>query len=197
MHEQKVIANRKVEQQQAVIAFYKKQNVKQKKEQAERLNRIHELEKQVEALEVKNRNLNKVVSDNKRQVINLHKQDNLQPFKKAKSIRTLNVKATAYTSSDEENGGRYNGKVLTATGVDVTHTIYYKGYRILAVDKRLIPLYSVVEVSIPNQKPFKAMAMDVGGAIKGNRVDILYPNRKEAFKFGRRDITLKILGKSR
>jgi 3D (Asp-Asp-Asp) domain-containing protein len=41
------------------------------------------------------------------------------------------------------------------------------------------------------------MAMDVGGAIKGNRVDILYPNRKEAFKFGRRDITLKILGKSR
>ena len=34
-----------------------------------------------------------------------------------------------------------------------------------------------------------------GGAIKGNRIDVAFMTRKEALKFGRKTLTIKIYGK--
>lgn len=58
----------------------------------------------------------------------------------------------------------------------------------IAVDPRVIPLGSKVYVAGYGY----AIAGDTGGAIKGNRIDILMPNRSKALDFGRRTIKIKV-----
>lgn len=101
--------------------------------------------------------------------------------------RKITVTATAYVAMCSEGcTGR------TATGVDVSNTIYYKGYRVIAVDTSLIPLNSLVKVETENQS-FTAMAIDTGGAIDGHIIDVLVKSENEARQFGRTKATLTIL----
>lgn len=81
---------------------------------------------------------------------------------------------------------------VTATGEDVSNSIYVDGMRVIAVDPRVIPLYSIVEVSTPYET-FKAIALDTGGAIKGHKVDILVANESQARKLGRHTVYIKVL----
>ncbi|PGZ29541.1 hypothetical protein COE50_22265 [Bacillus anthracis] len=104
---------------------------------------------------------------------------------------SMTVEATAYTNHPSENGGTYNGRVLTKTGYDITNTIYYNGMRVIAVDPSVIPLKSIVDI----EGYGKAIALDTGGAIKGNRIDYLVANDSEANNFGRRNVNIKIIGK--
>lgn len=99
----------------------------------------------------------------------------------------LSVEATYYTAMCDTG---CTG--ITATGIDVRQTIRHKGLRIIAVDPRLIPLGSVVEVNAGGAV-FKALAGDTGGAIKGNRIDILVASEAEARKLGRTSATVRIL----
>ncbi|MBR3215589.1 MAG: 3D domain-containing protein, partial [Exiguobacterium sp.] len=39
----------------------------------------------------------------------------------------------------------------------------------------------------------EAIAGDTGGAIKGNKIDILMPTQEQALAFGRQSITIKVL----
>lgn len=104
---------------------------------------------------------------------------------------SMTVEATAYTNHPSENGGTYGGRVLTKTGYDITETIYYNGLRIVAVDPSVIPLNSIVDI----EGYGKAIALDTGGAIKGNRIDYLVASDSEANTFGRRNVNIKIIGK--
>lgn len=90
---------------------------------------------------------------------------------------TMTITASHYTSTCNGCSG------VTATGYDVRNTIYYNGYRIIAVDPSIIPLNSIVEVSTP-YGTFKAIALDKGGAIKGYKADVLVSNYNEAVKLG-------------
>ncbi|GEL78270.1 G5 and 3D domain-containing protein [Tenuibacillus multivorans] len=83
----------------------------------------------------------------------------------------------------------------TATGVDVSDTIYYNGMRIVAVDPNVIPLYSIVEVKTPNNT-FKAIALDTGGSIKGKKIDILVDSRQEASRWGYRTVQVRMIDKN-
>ncbi|MEI2441396.1 3D domain-containing protein, partial [Priestia megaterium] len=38
-----------------------------------------------------------------------------------------------------------------------------------------------------------AIAADTGGAIKGNKIDVLLPSQKEALKWGRKTVKVQIL----
>ena len=82
---------------------------------------------------------------------------------------------------------------ITATGVDVSNTIYYEGKRIIAVDPNVIPLGSHVRVTLKDGTSFEALALDTGGAIKGNRIDVLVASRDEAYKLGRQSAKVEIL----
>jgi 3D (Asp-Asp-Asp) domain-containing protein len=99
--------------------------------------------------------------------------------------KEMEVTATAYVSyCDTGCTG------ITATGVDVRNTIRTpKGYRVVAVDPRVIPLGSIVEI---NGEKFKAV--DTGGAIKGNKIDILVSthNTDKAFEFGKQKLHIKV-----
>jgi len=82
---------------------------------------------------------------------------------------------------------------ITATGIDVRDTIYHEGKRIIAVDPNVVPLGSTVKVTLANGDSFEATAQDVGGAIKGNRIDILVASRNEAYRLGRQSAKVEVI----
>lgn len=101
--------------------------------------------------------------------------------------RVIAAESTAYTNDVADNVD-YGGRVLTATGHDVTDSIVYNGMRIIAVDPSVIPLGTVVQIEGIGQ----AIALDTGGRIKGNIVDLLVDTKSEAINWGRRHITITI-----
>src|SRR5690625_4949196 len=62
---------------------------------------------------------------------------------------------------------------VTATGYDVSNTIYKDGKRIIAADPSVMPLGTNVIVTTADGNSFEAVAADTGGDIVGNRIDIL------------------------
>lgn len=114
-------------------------------------------------------------------------------LEKYDSLRKLNMVATAYTSECDGCTG------ITATGYDVRNTVYKDGYRVVATDESIIPMESLLYIESVNNsfKPFVAISSDVGGAIKGNRIDILVENKSKAYDFGVRDIKVTILREGR
>lgn len=102
--------------------------------------------------------------------------------------RQLNVEATAYTAfCDTGCTG------VTATGIDVSNTIYKDGKRIIATDPSVLPLGSNVIVTTADGNSFEAVAADTGGDIRGNRIDILVNSVDEALKFGRQSVNIEII----
>ena len=95
----------------------------------------------------------------------------------------ITVIATAYVSNCQGCIG------ITKGGTDVRNTIYHdSGYRIIATDPDIIPLGSLVEI---NGQKF--IADDIGGAIKGHRIDILMESESEALEFGIKEMNVTIL----
>ena len=94
----------------------------------------------------------------------------------SKYSKVLTVEATAYSSQDPGNGN------YTATGSRLK-----KG--IVSVDPRLIPLGTKLYVEGYGY----AVADDVGGAIKGHRIDLAYDSRSEALQFGRQTVKVYVL----
>lgn len=81
---------------------------------------------------------------------------------------------------------------VTATGYDVSNTIYYNGLRIIATDPKVIKLGTIVEVKTPYEN-FKAIALDTGGAIKQYKVDVLVTSTQEAYQLGRHNVQIRVL----
>lgn len=75
-------------------------------------------------------------------------------------------------------------------GVSGTTAIGLKaGYGVVAVDPDLIPLRSVLYI----EGYGRAIAGDVGSAIKGRRIDLGFNTAREAYRFGRRVVRVYIL----
>lgn len=93
---------------------------------------------------------------------------------------------SAYCPTCGEWGG------ITATGDDISSSIYVRGLRVIAVDPSVIPLGSKVRVTGAGYN-FEALALDTGGAIKGNRIDILVSSTEEAYALGMKDVKVEVL----
>lgn len=76
----------------------------------------------------------------------------------------------------------------THTG-NMTYTDVWPSVGTVAVDPRVIPLGTRLYV---DGYGF-ARAMDTGGAIKGNRIDLFFETREEALKWGRRSVQVFVL----
>lgn len=85
----------------------------------------------------------------------------------------IDARATAYNSMTG---------VYTATG-------HKAAYGVVAVDPRVIPLGTRLYV----ENYGYATALDVGGAIKGNRIDVFLPTEAECRKWGVRTVKVYIL----
>lgn len=81
---------------------------------------------------------------------------------------------------------------ITASGYDVSNTIYYEGYRILAADKS-IPLYTIMRVSLADGTTFDGIVLDRGGNIGTARLDILVASHTEAIALGRQAVEIEMI----
>lgn len=132
-------------------------------------------------------------SENENEKLKNENEKLKKELEKYDSLRKLNMIATAYTSECDGCIG------ITSTGYDVKNTVYKDGYRIVATDKSVIPMESLLYIESVNNsfEPFVAISLDVGGAIKGNRIDILVEDESKAYDFGIRDIKVTILREGR
>jgi len=93
-----------------------------------------------------------------------------------RNMRSMSMSASAYSAHDPGNGN------TTATG-----SVLRKG--LVAVDPNVIPLGT--RLYIPGYG--NAIADDVGGSIKGNRIDLAFDTHSEALQFGRQEIVVYII----
>lgn len=93
--------------------------------------------------------------------------------------KTLQMEATAYTAYCEGCSG------ITKTGINLRKN---PNLKVIAVDPNVIPLGSKVYVEGYGE----AIAGDIGGAIKGNKIDVFIPTTAEAYSWGRRTVTVTI-----
>ncbi|WP_404452922.1 LysM peptidoglycan-binding domain-containing protein [Virgibacillus necropolis] len=94
--------------------------------------------------------------------------------------RTLSVEATAYTAYCTGCSG------ITATGVNLRENANAK---VIAVDPSVIPLGTKVYVEGYGY----AVAADTGGAINGNKIDVHFPTKDQAYNWGRRIVDVTII----
>lgn len=147
------------------------------KNQKEKLNKSNEEIKRLEKINTELKSSS--FEDN-------HKEDSSNSKSKGRVINMSSSYYSAYCPTCGEWGG------ITATGDDISNSIYVRGKRVVAVDPNIIPLGSTVKIT-GGGHDFEALALDTGGAIKGNRIDILVESTEEAYRLGRRDVFVEII----
>jgi 3D (Asp-Asp-Asp) domain-containing protein len=100
--------------------------------------------------------------------------------KRARVWKTLTLEATAYYPGPEDTWPYASG--TTASGLKA-------GYGVAAVDPRFIRLKTPLYVEGYGY----ALAADVGGAIKGRKIDLCFDTYEEAVQFGRKKIKVYLL----
>ncbi|OJT57371.1 3D domain-containing protein [Bacillus licheniformis] len=81
---------------------------------------------------------------------------------------------------------------ITRTGIDIKDRITYEGYRIIATDPNVIPLWSIVKIHTKSGS-FTAISLDTGGGIKGKIIDFLVSSENEARINGRQMVDIEII----
>lgn len=95
-------------------------------------------------------------------------------------VEVKDMIATAYTPGEESTGEWADG--YTFTGLRA-------GYGVVAVDPEVIPLGTMLY--IPGYG--EAVAGDIGGAIKGERIDLGFESVEEALEYGRKPVQVYVL----
>ncbi|MGX6446308.1 ubiquitin-like domain-containing protein [Neobacillus sp. K501] len=108
------------------------------------------------------------------------KELDIQVSRGAETGTEFYVSTTAYTAYCNGCSG------TTATGLDLRAN---PNAKVIAVDPRIIPLGTKVYVEGYGY----AIAADTGGAIKGYKIDVFFPSKAEAFRWGVRKVKIKIL----
>ncbi|MEK8023504.1 MAG: 3D domain-containing protein [Candidatus Hydrogenedentota bacterium] len=96
------------------------------------------------------------------------------------TIKSLTMAATAYTAGAESCWPSVDG---------LTCVLKQAGYGVAAVDPRVINLGTRLYI----EGYGFAVASDIGGAIKGNRIDLFMSNVKTAREFGKRTVKVHLL----
>jgi uncharacterized protein YabE (DUF348 family) len=90
------------------------------------------------------------------------------------------VTATAYTAYCNGCSG------TTATGVNLRAN---PNVKVIAVDPKIIPLGSKVYVEGYGY----AIASDTGSSIRGYKIDVFFPDKSSAYRWGRKKVKVKVL----
>jgi len=94
--------------------------------------------------------------------------------------KEFTVSASAYTANCNGCSG------ITKTGINLKRN---PNIKVIAVDPNVIKLGTKVYVEGYGY----AIAGDIGGAIKGNKIDVFIPNKSDAYKWGRKNVKITIL----
>lgn len=105
-----------------------------------------------------------------------------RPLRKA---GTMTMKVTAY-SPDERSCGKW-ADGITASG----YSVFTNGMRLVAADTDVLPFGTVISVPGYNDGE-PVQVLDVGGAIKGPRLDVLYATHERAREWGVQELEVTI-----
>ncbi|MGM2668381.1 SH3 domain-containing protein [Bacillus cereus group sp. Bce026] len=182
--EQKAEQKAEQEQENAKLAQQKaaEQKAEQEQENARKLAQQKAAEQKAKQ-EQENAKLaqQKVAEQKEKQPVAKETEKNTQS-----SSREFQVVATAYTADPLENGYKAGDQVKSALGHNLTAN---PNMKLIAVDPSVIPLGSKVWV----EGYGVAIAGDTGGAIKGNKIDVLMPDKGTSSSWGRKTVTVKVL----
>ncbi len=94
-----------------------------------------------------------------------------------RAVRSMRMRVTAYSPDHRSCGMHADGITASGYSVDVN------GGRLVAADRRLFPFGALV--SVPGYSSGQVVpVLDRGGAIKGSRLDVLYPTQEIARRGG-------------
>jgi 3D (Asp-Asp-Asp) domain-containing protein len=103
---------------------------------------------------------------------------NGRPVRQARQIRMV---VTGYSADERSCGPSADG--ITAT----LHSVSTNAMRLVAADPKVLRYGSML--SIPGYDDGNIVpVLDCGGAIKGNKLDLLFPSHEEARQWGRRTV---------
>ncbi len=109
----------------------------------------------------------------------LHADTSLRWFngRPARPAKTIWMTVTAYSPDSRSCGDSADG--ITAS----LHAVETNAHKLVAADTRILPLGSMI--SIPGYDSDRIVpVLDRGGAIKGRRLDVLFPTHEAARKWG-------------
>ena len=143
---------------------------------------VEKVEEKTESLIIEEEVTKETTPQKKKTTKTTQKNTNSTTSEKAAIQTTFTGFITHYGPDCKGCGG------TTAAGYNVKNTIYYndKTYgtvRIVAMSKSY-PLYSIIRISNYKQGSIIAIVLDRGGAIKGNKIDLLVNSEAEASKLG-------------
>ena len=167
--------------------------------------KLEEINKQTESvkneLEIVNKELNEISKKAHDRSISMH--DTSDEISRGME-RAFRCTVTGYDLSVQSCGKTESHPAygLTASGVSLAgHDLY--SARAIAVDPNVIPLGSKVRIKFDNEKMSKYngvyTAVDTGGAIKGNRIDLFFEDcgsdsvSDEATRFGVQTALVQII----
>ncbi|MCJ7690823.1 MAG: 3D domain-containing protein, partial [Clostridiaceae bacterium] len=101
----------------------------------------------------------------------------------------ISVRATAYNADYQSTGKNPGDPAFGITCTGATATRNTSGFSTVAVDPRVIPLGTKMYIEGYGY----GIAEDVGGAIKGNRIDLFYNTRSESMNWGSRNVNVYVL----
>lgn len=91
--------------------------------------------------------------------------------------KTIVMTVTGYSPDARSCGEFADGRTAT------NHSVWTNGMNLVAADPKLLPYGSLV--SVPGYASDEVVpVLDCGGAIKGARLDLLYPTHEQALKWG-------------
>ncbi|MCY8015495.1 3D domain-containing protein [Bacillus haynesii] len=165
----------------------RREKLKKQQEELER-KRIEEERRQRELAKKRSQQLAALKERQKRKEREKRYKEKQEVYRATSTVRgTLNIEFSYYVAMCDSG---CTG--TTATGIDVRNTIYYQGMRIVATDPRVIPTWSIIQFEI-NGQTVRAIALDTGGYIKGNKIDMLVGSVSEANRLGRQMRKVEIL----
>lgn len=102
-------------------------------------------------------------------------------------VKTMKMTVTGYSPDARSCAGSADG--ITAT----LHSVHTNAHRLVAADPRVLAYGSML--TIPGYDSGNVVpVLDCGGAIKGNRLDLLFPTHEQALKWGKKKVTVTVWG---
>jgi 3D (Asp-Asp-Asp) domain-containing protein len=92
---------------------------------------------------------------------------------------------TAYSPDSRSCGDSADG--ITSS----IHNVYTNAMKLVAADSKVLPLGSIISVPGYDSEHIVPV-LDRGGAIKGYRLDVLFPTHEQARKWGVRHIPVTV-----
>ncbi|UNY48761.1 cell wall-binding protein [Bacillus phage FADO] len=176
----------KLEADKKVIEKQKDQLKENKKEVNEKNKEIKKLKKQ---LEQKPKVVKKTVYKEKENFDEEKEGSDVSGESGGTSIGTFEM--TSYVAMCREG---CTG--ITKTGINIKNSTTYEGYKIIATDPNVIPLWSIVKIHTENGS-FNAISLDTGGGINGREIDFLVGSESEARNNGRQNVSVEIIRKGK